>query len=166
MTAQISDNLIIDGGAVDFMGCPPLPWHDPRLVKLTDREAKRAGHERWLGTTACWRRYVATWYISDDRLYLGSIDGIYRFDVDAPVFADWVTQELKIVHGEVLHSVNMGFGSVFEREVFLNVVDGVVVGRTEKDNRGLEFDWRELSLKHLPTANTIAPGKEPNEIDL
>jgi len=55
----------------------------------------------------------------------------------------------------------MGFGSVYERELLLNVRMGIVVGRSVKDNRGIEQDSARLSWEHLPTDDTVTPGWKP-----
>lgn len=43
------------------------------------------------------------------------------------VFANWYYGEIRIPQGEQLDYVHMGYGSMFKRDLFLNVVDGVVV---------------------------------------
>ena len=140
MTAQIGDGLTIDGEAAHLVCCPALPWYHPRLVKLTEDEALADKRNIVAFSTACWRKYVAHWRLEEDRLFLDSIIGIYRLDGDEPLFADWVTEELRVSQGKLLTYVHMGFGSVFEKELLLDVQLGLVVRRTKRDNRGKEHD--------------------------
>jgi hypothetical protein len=67
-------------------------------------------------STACWRNYVADWHIDRDRLYLERITGIYCLEGAEPLFADWVTEALRISRGELLTCVHMGFASVCEED--------------------------------------------------
>jgi hypothetical protein len=158
MTAQIGDRLRLDGQSYSLATCPALPWHHARLVKLTEKEA--APESRLLiFSTACWRRYVADWSIHDDRLYLEKIDGLYRLDCEAPLFADWVTETLRVPQGKMLSYVHMGFGSIFERDVFLNVRMGVVESRHEVSNKAAtELEALFRGGEHLPSIDTVTPG--------
>jgi hypothetical protein len=144
MTAQIGDRLLVDGKAVTFMGCPALPWHHPRFQKLSKAEALELCRGRPIFSTACWRNYVADWHIDSGRVYLDRITGIYRPVGEKPLFADWMTETLRIVCGARLANVHMGFGSVFEEDLLLDVQRGVVVGQTRRDNRGRTYDVARL----------------------
>ena len=55
MTAQIGDGLILKGETVMLRGCPALPWHDPRLKKISTDEAMKACAEGLIFSTAYWR---------------------------------------------------------------------------------------------------------------
>jgi hypothetical protein len=39
MTAQIRENLILDGERISMAFCPPLPPYHARVVELTDEAA-------------------------------------------------------------------------------------------------------------------------------
>ena len=93
-------------------------------------------------STGCWRGYVGTWEITGDRLYLvkfwGNRKGESDFEkVDLKdvfpdyldgVFAHWFTGELRCPQGERLRYVHNGFESKYEKDLFLTVRSGVVVG--------------------------------------
>ncbi|MGE0766620.1 MAG: hypothetical protein AB7L90_09165 [Hyphomicrobiaceae bacterium] len=158
MTAQISDDFSMNGAIACLMGCPALPWHHPRLARLTDDEAMKACRDGLIFSTACWRRYVATWRLERDRLYLDAIEGIYRLEGEAPLFADWVTETLRVAQGHELTYVHMGFGTVYERDLLLDVRMGVLVSRSERDNRGQPHDAAALGLENLPSDETVTPG--------
>lgn len=163
MTAQIGDHLILDGETVMLTGCPALPWHHPRFKEISRKEAIQACAKTLVFSTACWRNYVADWRIDQDRLYLERITGIYRLAGEEPLFADWVTETLRISRGEMLTYVHMGFGSVYEEDLLLDVRMGVVVGRAVRDNRGREQDENILGWENLPTSDTVTPGLKPGK---
>ncbi|MFM9847674.1 MAG: hypothetical protein ACKVP3_11000 [Hyphomicrobiaceae bacterium] len=159
MTAQIGDGLTIDREPAHLMGCPALPWHHSRLRKLSEAEALEVSKDNALiFSTACWRNYVAQWRVEDGRLYLDRITGIYALDGEEPLFADWVTETLRVARGERLAYVHMGFGSVFEEDVLLNRM-GKVVGQTIRDNRGQAHDTASLGWENLPSDATVTPGR-------
>jgi len=163
MTAQVSDRLEIDGEAVDLMGCPALPWHHSRFEELTEAQARELCRGRRIFSTACWRRYVADWHITAGRLHLDRILGIYRLKGEEPLFADWVTDTLRIAVGEQLAYVHMGFGSVYEEDVLLEIRSGIVVGQRRRNNRGVEHDVVTLGWENLPNPATVVPGLKPKD---
>lgn len=86
-------------------------------------------------STACWRRYVATWEIKAGRLYLRGVTGRYQLNSTEPLFADWVSDVLWVPHGELLQYVHMGFDSLYEFDMVISVSDGIVVDFEVFDNR-------------------------------
>jgi hypothetical protein len=78
------------------------------------------------------------------------VDQIYRITGETPIFADWVTAVLRIPEGEQLHYVHMGFGSVYEFERHIKIVDGLVVEERIIDNRNKDVNPGELGWKNLP----------------
>ena len=100
-----------------------------------------------------WRGYVATWKIEDGFLYLVKIDSWicrkpassacrkvnlkrlfgrkYRGD---KVRADWFSGDLRMPDGNQIQYVHMGYDSIYEREIILNVMSGKVVGESIVDN--------------------------------
>jgi hypothetical protein len=51
------------------------------------------------------------------------------------VFAHWYSGTLRIRDGQMLSYKHMGYMSVFERELLIEVERGVVTGTSTKDNR-------------------------------
>ncbi len=131
MTAQIAEVLILDGEKVALLSCPPLPTGHPQVI-MGDPGDHPPGI---LGSTACWRRYQGTWEIRDGRLWLVGLEGLYRFQGEAPILADWFSGTLRVPRGAMLHYVHMGFESVYEQELLIAVEAGVVTGQTLIDNR-------------------------------
>ncbi|WOH37649.1 hypothetical protein RI844_20180 [Thalassotalea fonticola] len=50
--------------------------------------------------SACWRAYVGTWEINEDKLFLVSIKGKYKLLGNPPLFADWYSGTIKIPYVE------------------------------------------------------------------
>ncbi len=130
MTAQFHENLILDGEKSSMAYCPPLPPEGDHRVRL--REG--AGEDDW-GCTACWRGYVATWETSDGSFYLNKFSSKYEIEGGGPLFADWVSETIRIPQGEQLEYVHMGFGSLYEQDLMIRIERGVVVERRVIDNR-------------------------------
>jgi hypothetical protein len=133
MTAQVDERIIIDGQEMPMACCPPLPVGHARLYEVDDERVLR--DEPWLFSTACWRRYMGTWEIRDERLYLVKVVGRYRLAKGGPLFADWVSGVLRVPRGKQIRYVHMGFESVYEEDTFIEVEGGVVAGTRVVDNR-------------------------------
>lgn len=152
MTAQIREILILDGQKTSMASCPDIPDELPELRACDVDDQSEPGYDRIFGSTACWRGYQGTWEIRDGHLYLVDIRGRYRLrSTDSkPIPATWFTGALRVPRGERLQYVHMGFGSVYEEELHIEVVAGKVEGTTVIDNRGKTYDERNLVLKSLP----------------
>lgn len=160
MTAQMHEILILEGIETSMAFCPPLPENHPKLKRLNEDEAMEQARDSWIFSTACWRQYVGTWELKDGRFYLTDIDGIYRLEQNEPLFADWVTGVLRIPEGEQLHYVHMGFGSVYEYERHIKLVDGLVVDERIIDNRDRDFDTDQLGWDSLPGSENKFDGDD------
>jgi hypothetical protein len=127
MTAQIPEQLILDGEHVWMTCCPPMPEGHPRVIEVAPDE--RAGAGSLVNSTACWRTYIGTWEVRQHRLYLTGLVGRYELTAGDPLPAEWVTGVLRIPRGEPLRYVHMGFASVFGQELHLRIERGLVTGR-------------------------------------
>lgn len=98
----------------------------------------------------CWRGYAGKWEISHNKLYLTELasmtDGGYIFDMKVlfpgkkKVFAEWYSGEIRIPRGEMTNYIHMGYASVFEEDLFLELENGIlinswVIKNTEKTVR-------------------------------
>ena len=101
--------------------------------------------------TALWRGYVGSWEIVDDRLYLVGLTGTLEDGAEASlatifpefperVFAHWYSGTIRIPQGKQLEYVHMGYGSTFERDLFLDVERGVVVTTRVRQNGVADFE--------------------------
>ena len=131
MTAQAPEHLLYKGEELTLCSEPLGPFLEfsGSTVKFDAR------------CTALWRGYVGTWSIENDRLYLVAIKGSVITDdemsevgldalfPDYPdgVFAHWFTGELRCPSGALLNYVHGGYGSTYEKDLFIRVQRGVVL---------------------------------------
>jgi hypothetical protein len=148
MTAQIHEQLILEGKPTSMTFCPPIPRDHPQIPYQNDEEVRAgiaAGEiNRMVYSTACWRGYVGTWEMKDGKFYLVKIMGAYKMLSSEPIFADWVTAVIRIPDGEMLNYVHMGFGSVYEFETHLKIENGLVVDERRIDNRNSDLNRGQL----------------------
>ena len=95
--------------------------------------------------TSCWRGYFGKWKIKKDRLYLidlkayreeGEVVGVeFIFPGQSEVFAEWYSGEIRVPIGEMLEYVHVGYFSVFEEDMFLEIDKGVLKHIRMVDNR-------------------------------
>ena len=131
MTAQFGEMLILDGKKQSMLTTP--------LGHYFILSGKESGFAST--STACWRGYVGTWEIIDERLYLLSISAEYPDgrkaklkdlfpDYPKRVFAHWYSGTLRVPRGDMVHYVHMGYASTWEFDVRIKVERGVVTGKT------------------------------------
>lgn len=125
MTAQVPERIIFNGQQASMSCCPPLPDHHASLVRLKDEQMDDV--DGYILSTCCWREYVGTWELKDEKLYFVDVEGRYQWTGEAPLFADWVSASIRISEGECLKYVHMEFASIHERETYLTIEQGRVV---------------------------------------
>ncbi|MCC9166092.1 energy transducer TonB family protein [Pontibacter harenae] len=143
-TAQVGDRIIWKGDTLMLYSNPLELRQDIgslRPVLFANREAGMS--------TGCWRGYVAEWKIIDDELFLTNIYSCnYHEDkvkadlqkvfgpeyVNGKVKATWVTGELLIPKGKLIHYVHSGYGSFYEKELVLTFKNGQLTDQQEYDN--------------------------------
>lgn len=136
MTAQVHERLIYNGQSVSMASTPGLPDDSPRIVRA--EKSERMGMPSRFGimlSTACYRGYVGSWEIREDRLYLNGLSGCFSLVGDEPLFADWVSGTLNVPRGELISYIHMGFASLYEEEIHLTVENGVITRTEIIDNR-------------------------------
>lgn len=159
-TAQYPEKLRIDGKEEHLMATPLEEfWNDryPRPDSLNQTS--------W----SCWRGYVGTWEIIDNKLCLLQIvrteiqpkeDSFVEetislplkayFGTDGPVIAEWFSGVLRVARGPLLAQVNTGYASVYEEDLFLIVERGIVTERRIVKNSlaaitsESDLAWREF----------------------
>ena len=124
MTAQIHEILILDGQKTSMANELDIPTSLPGLTFPSD----------YIMSTACWRGYVGKWQIKNNKLYLSSVTGKYTGKFKPPVFADWISTTLRVPQGELLEYVHGGFGSTYERDLFIEVCNGNITSRRYENN--------------------------------
>ncbi len=136
MTAQVSEKLLLNGQQLRLCEVPLNAYF--ALTGVAPRFRAE--------TSACWRGYTGTWDIQDSRLYLIDIGGSYEDGTPITleslfpgfaerVFAHWYTGTLRAPQGELLKYRHMGWASTFERDLLIEVEDGVVKAMQVQDNR-------------------------------
>ena len=136
MTAQVSETLLLDGHKLRLCEVPLNSYF--ALTGVAPRFRAE--------TSACWRGYIGRWEIKDSRLYLIDIDGSYEDGSPATleslfpgfpdrVFAHWYSGTLRVPQGELLKYRHMGWASTFERDLLIEVEDGVVTAMQVQTNR-------------------------------
>lgn len=93
-------------------------------------------------TTACWRGYIGTWEVKDDKLYLIDLIGYlnqyiqdkqkevgldYLFPDENEVFAEWYTGEIKVDKGEIIGINETTYRWIFEESISLKIIKGLLV---------------------------------------
>jgi hypothetical protein len=138
MTAQVSEKLIYKGQELNLCAEPLNTY-----LETIRGDLKFVAH-----SSANWRGYVGTWCIEDKRLYLAKLSGTVREgesersielgflfpDYPDGVFAHWFTGELRCVQGGLLKYVHMGYSSTYEKDLFIRIQNGVVLGDREITN--------------------------------
>ncbi len=141
MTAQISEKLRYKGKNVAMCTTP--------LSKYFAMGGTKPLFES--NFSALWRGYVGSWEIVDDHLYLIALSGMLHDGSEASlttifpefpdrVFAHWYSGTIRIPQGKQLEYVHMGYASIYERDLFLDLERGVVVATRTKYNGVAESD--------------------------
>ena len=141
MTAQFAEVLIHEGESLSMCSNP--------LEEYFSRGAMRP--EFRSTSTALWRGYIGTWKIIDRRFYLIKLDGELEDgrDVDLStvfpefptrVFAHWYSGTIRIPQGERIEYVHMGYGSTYEKDLLIDIENGVVVKTHVRVNDVVDSD--------------------------
>lgn len=153
-TSQAPDVLFMDG-AKYFIHSNPLEVY---LKKYPGKRPKSG-----VTSSANWRGYVAVWEIDQDRLFLKDVtvliskntsDGkswnaepksVFQeiFKTESRIPADWFTGYIVIPQGKMVSYVHMGYGSTFEKYIFLKVQKGILTKKWKTDMAGFEKFRRE-----------------------
>lgn len=127
MTAQVDEILIFDGNRTSIVFHPPLPSSHPGIIKVDNRDSKNV--DPVIGSSACWRGYIGTWEIQNDRLYLIDIVGCYQMIDNNPIFADWVSGLMRVRQGKLVYCDRSG-AKIYEQEIHLRIEQGQVIEST------------------------------------
>lgn len=166
--------LIYDGGVRKSMCSLLLELDSVAFPKIQNRLP------HGMTCTALWRNYIGCWKIKNDSLFIDSvlvsdyssdykpilIDDIFAKNKTASgYFANWVSDTLRVVSGETLQYIHMGWESKWENEDFITVENGIVKTRLCYDNRlvnwGQVDDWNPavlpdgLELGEIPRRITL-----------
>lgn len=135
MTAQVPESLIYKG---DELSMCAEPLED--YFALTGLKPPFE-----MSSSALWRRYVGTWEVIQDRLYLVGISGTLESGEDAKlatifpdfperVFANWYSGTIRAPEGKLLEYIHMGYASLYERDRYFEIEKGVVLRSWVEEN--------------------------------
>lgn len=150
-TAQQGEMIFINGKKYIMLSCP---IEADSIVSEAIEEIKPTGT---VSNTSLWREYIGYWSIKNENLYLDSL----KFEVEVSgdfetrtiilknvntlsaykdehgVKASWFSGELRLVQGELIKYVHMGFESIYEKETFLTLKEGIVTNKRKFKNKVL-----------------------------
>ncbi|MFO1389504.1 hypothetical protein [Cellvibrio sp.] len=141
MTTQVMEKILYQGETLEMYTTP-----------LEDYFAQMENRPQFMPPASClWRGYVGKWEISNDQLFLldfGSTleDGTevsmrtYFLESTDRVFAQWYSGQLHVVSGKLLGHIHI-FRPIFERDIFIDVKQGLVVATKVVHNK--KEDWSE-----------------------
>lgn len=134
MTAQIQEKILLNGTLYP-MSSEPLNYNFSYW--LTNGKNLHSPH------TACYRGYVGTWEIQDNKLYLVKLVGyldlfetlqlndLFPHLSEDRLFADWFTGELVLNGGKMIEYVHSGYESRYEYTILLQLVNGEVIDSSQ-----------------------------------
>lgn len=109
--------------------------------------------------TALERGYVGTWEILNGALYLSELDGEFSDRTTAlrtemifsgrhvPILADWFTGTLRCPQGVRLQTRLLGWESVYERDLLIEIERGKVMGEHVRHNGcPIELHWENADI--------------------
>ena len=118
MTTQVKERIIIDREKYPLLNALSLPEDETKIKQKEGPISTRS---------SCWRGYVGTWEIKDDKLYLIDFSsGKYDVLVNLPILADWISGTAKVATGEVKASSSWDI-ETYETETHLTFENGLVV---------------------------------------
>ena len=136
MTIQASELIFFEGEKHSLINVPSMP----------DSIIQEKSQEFYMESTACWRGYVGTWEIKDDKLYLVDLrSSKYELVKTPPIFADWITDKLMFTTGQAFE----GDVARYIAQTHLNVANGLVVS-----SKNIKEDRIAVNRAILKSANT------------
>lgn len=147
-TGQAGDRIVIGKDTLQLLATPLQKILIERNITPNDLWGDHPDFN-----TGCWRTYIATWKIQNNKLYLEEVapcnyydypDGTYpRADLkrifpelksDHHILAGWVNEELLAANGPLLYYVHDGFNRVYSEEIGLFFKNGKLEKSCRYDN--------------------------------
>ena len=118
MTAQVNEQIIINGEKYPLINVPSLP-EDSSII-----QHKKGLTSHW---SNCRRGFQGIWEIKDDRLYLIEFSSdSFELLCKLPILADWIEGEIKIATGDIKETTSWAI-ETYETEMHLTITNGLVV---------------------------------------
>lgn len=148
MTAQLRERLFYNGEEFGMAEEPLANYLISNKVSIVPK----------IMNSSCWRGYFGKWELRDNRLYLFELeifsDSILKeglkhlFPKQIEVFASWYSGIIRVPHGELLEYKHFGYSSIYEKDLFLKIENGVLLKSWINDNRSL-FQKSKTLVKEL-----------------
>lgn len=167
MTVQVPDKIIIEGkthelGTYHVQSSGIGNWEIITSIPLKHLPGIEVNDKARVGSTACWRGYVATWEIrkTDDEEHLYVVDlegphgeeGMYKMTNREGIKATWVSALLRCVVGGWYGSKGKSYrikrgahftDTIYPKEIHCNIIRGKVVSKELIDNSGIVI-WNDI----------------------
>ena len=123
MTEQVREEIHWNGNKAFMLYAPNIPNDHPEI--LHEFHAKSFDEECLINSTACWQRFISTWEIVDNSLFLKSVVGKYK--ISRPIAATWFSGTITIPQGRTLDCFSMSLHDLHESEIRIRIRKGQVV---------------------------------------
>ena len=150
MTIQIRETFIYEGLKYGITE-EPLEQY---LSKLKEKPVLNSGK------TLCWRGYYGTWHLKDNKLFLVELiaygpnyveyDIEYIFPGEIVVFANWYCGKIDIPYFDILNDNNNEMDSVKEKQMLLEIKNGVLINTVVQERAHREERSSPLSESDEP----------------
>lgn len=136
MTAQFTDILDYKDETHSICNEPLSEWLKKQSIKF------------YSPTTSLWRGYIASWKFVNNKLYLVGLKAHLDYDTivdlnylhpnQKEVFAHWFTGKIKINLGKLIEYKHSGYDSIYEKNLYIEVINGVKIQEYTNNNNNLK----------------------------
>lgn len=171
MTAQVREKLIYNDREYYLATEPLYPYLIDNKITFV------------FSTTSCWRGYIGSWLIEDNKLYITGLEAYvcnsrklntilrpdrkvgldYLFPGQSKVFADWYSGEIRIPYGKMMKYVHQGYASLYEEELFLKVEAGIITSCCKIDNTHFYNDEEGMNKRNMSDLLEAIFGGKPRK---
>jgi hypothetical protein len=169
-TGQAGDRIVLGNDTLQLLAAPFEKILQQRNISPNDLWG-----DNFDSNTACWRSYIATWKIENQKLYLVEIAPCNYFDYTdkkypiinleklfpdicehGKIFASWVNEELLIAVGQMLYYESNAFDRIYSKETGLFFREGVLEKTVDYDNSKTHlspYSQNEILLREFIHSN-------------
>lgn len=141
MTAQVHEKIIFNGKTESMIPSPPISYNPELITELSEKEIRQANKagklDHIICSTGCWRGYIGTWEIKDDKFYLNHLEGRIKLTKNEPVHATWFIGSIRILQGE-FRCIDLGH--LYEKETHIKIEAGIVTDQRTIDTSKLSHE--------------------------
>ena len=141
MTAQVHEKIIFNSKTESMIPCPPIIYSPELITELSEKEIQKANKagklDHIIYSSGCWRGYIGTWEIKDNKFFLNHLEGRIKLVKNEPVHATWFTGNIRILQGEIRH-IDLRF--LYEKEIHIKIEAGIVTEQITIDTNKLSYE--------------------------